>query len=331
MRRRRVLSIAGAGVATGIAGCLGDGPTSDGDGEDDTDEGDGLEDADGNGDDDPDNRTEEPSDDDEADGEDGADGATDEGEESDDGDGESDDGGDDAEAEPDGDEESDDEDESDANETDDGDESGDDGTDGDEDRHSLTVTVVDSTTEVPLEGIVEVDGDARETGSDGTVTYELESDSYEVTAGSEVYQDSIVTVDLEGDVLISIGLVPTEADLEVPDATLSREAVTDDEEGYVVRGTVANDGGADSEEVIVEVVLYDAEGTQIHERYSSPFEVAAESEREFEFVAMYDYNSAFDDVDPDRYDVAVFSYVGHRRLSGIERRESRLSLGPLRF
>lgn len=327
MRRRRVLSIAGAGVATGIAGCIGDGPTSDGDG-DDTDEGDGLEDADGNGDDDPDNRTEEPSDDDETDGDDGADGADDE--ESGDGGEESDDG-DDAETESDEDAAGDDEDESDANETDDGDESGNDEPDGDEDRHSLTVTVVDSTTEVPLEGIVEVDGDARETGSDGTVIYELESDSYEVTAGSEVYQDSIVTVDLEGDVLISIGLVPTEADLEILDSTLSRETVTDDEEGYVVRGTVANDGGADSEEVIVEVVLYDAEGTQIHERYSSPFEVGAESEREFEFVALYDYNSAFDDVDPDQYDVTVFSYVGHRRLTGIERRESRLSLGPLRF
>lgn len=345
MQRRRVLSAAGTGIVMGVAGCLDGGPTS---GEGETNETDSESDPNGDeqdndsttdvgesddgesdagGDDSSgDESTDDSSGEDDTGGEAGDDGDAGDGETDDAGDG---DGGDDPGQGDDGEDEDSsqgDDEESEAGEGDGdaGDENGDD-QEGAE-THTLTVTVVDRTAEVPLEGTVAIAGETRETGADGEVTYELPADSYTVTASSEVYQDSVITVDLQSDESISIGLVPAEAELDILDHELSRESVSG-EEAYVVRGTVANTGKVASEDVVIEIVLYDSEGRRLHERYSAPIEMPAESEQSFEFTAMYGYHSAFDDVDPDRYEVAVFSYVGHRRLARAGSGSSRFSLG----
>ncbi|WP_255168626.1 FxLYD domain-containing protein [Natrononativus amylolyticus] len=341
MQRRRVLSAAGTGLVLGVAGCLDGGPTSgEGDADDETEPDNESEFDDEPGDDVADDADDVANDDgaDDAETDDSDDASDDEAENDGNGDDEGTGDGDEPDASDDAasDDESDDaasddesDDTSDGEEADDGaDDAGDDEGADDGETYTLTVTIVDSTSEVPLEGTVDVAGETRETDSDGQATFGLESGSYTVTASSEVYQDSIVDVDLEGDESITMALLPAEAELEITDHELSQETVSG-EEAYVVRGTVANTGTVDSEDVVIEVVLYDADGTRLHERYSAPIEMPAETEQEFEFAAIYAYNSAFEDVDPDSYEVAVFSYVGHRRLAQVDGRSSWLSLGGL--
>lgn len=338
MQRRRFLAVAGTGATVGVAGCGDQGPAIGGDESDDeenesadnasdnetsdsavasneTEETDANTDESGEESDGGDNETtgeDGAGEDENADDQSGNDGSEDDDGEGDDGETGSDETGDD--------ENETDEGEGDQGDGDDGDEAN--GDEDEEETYTLAVTVTDATMEdVALEATVEVDGEVRST-TDGEVEYELPNGTYDVTAepSSEAYQTGTETVAIDGDdAELRIGLVPTSADLAITTHSLREvEGVTDEGNGYVAQGTVANEGTADSEEVYVEVALYNGGGERVDEGLSSSFTVAAGDEHEFGFVAMHEYQSAYNSVDLERYDVRVLTFEGNHVLATAE-------------